>query len=732
MKTNRTYLKGFAALALILMLAACPGLTGPGTGSGETIPHGKGLARIRLGLGVPVQSVRTALPGISGYYFTLEFTAPGKTTVSKTLNGSLIIAVVLEPAVWTLEVKAYANSGHTILKAKGSTIVSITAGTESNFDVYLTPAFSSGGTGTLDYNITIPASVSRAWFGLYPIDVPESVTETIAPAAWEADISTSAGGTASASLPGLPEGSYRAVIDLYDGGSNKAATWTWAAHIYSDSTTLLTREFTADDFAECGSLVTTGNTLAAKLDTALGYPTGSYTIALGSETDLAAFAPKILSVTGNKNITITIRGNGKTIQSDGSDTKRLFTLTPASGSTLTLVLQDITLRGLSSEGAPLVYVNERGTLVMKAGSLITGNTSSSNGGGVCVYNGTFSMSGGMVSNTSSSNGGGVYVYSGTFSMSGGAVSGNSSSSGTGGGVYIASNGTFTISGGAVSGNSSSSGTGGVYIASTGTFSMSGGAVSGNSSTSSTGGVYIASTGTFSMSGGAVSGNSSTSSYGGVLVSGGTFTMSGGAVNGNDSSSGGGVYVMGATGTLTFTMSGGAISGNTSSSGGGGVFVYGTTFSMSGGAVSGNTSSSNGGGVYIGSNGTFTMSGGAVSGNILSNTNNYGREVLVDGGTFNMSGEARPERVFLCIDRFITITGPLSGGAVPIDLGIGNTVAANWNNKSVLTVAASYGEGNLADLKTYFTLGKSKLTMSPYTETPITGYTIGDDGKLAAE
>jgi uncharacterized protein (DUF2062 family) len=37
-----------------------------------------------------------------------------------------------------------------------------------------------------------------------------------------------------------------------------------------------------------------------------------------------------------------------------------------------------------------------------------------------------------------------------------------------------------------------------------------------------------------------------------------------------------------------------------------------------------------GGVYVGSSGSFTMSGGAVSGNLLSGSNSYGREVLVNG------------------------------------------------------------------------------------------------------
>jgi hypothetical protein len=210
-------------------------------------------------------------------------------------------------------------------------------------------------------------------------------------------------------------------------------------------------------------------------------------------------------------------------------------------------------------------------------------------------------------------------------------------------------------------------------------------------------------------------------------------MSGGEVSGNtssssSSSSGGGVYVSGGT----LFMSGGAVSGNTSSSsssGGGGVYVSGGTFFMSGGAVSGNTSSSYGGGVYV-SDGTFSMSDGEVSGNILSGNQSYGREVLVVGGTFQMRGKARPERVFLFNNaQSITISGPLNGPVTPIDLGVtGSAPLTAYVYRPILKRDSSYSTGNLASLKTHFTLGNSKRTDSPYTEeAAISGYEISNGG-----
>jgi hypothetical protein len=134
------------------------------------------------------------------------------------------------------------------------------------------------------------------------------------------------------------------------------------------------------------------------------------------------------------------------------------------------------------------------------------------------------------------------------------------------------------------------------------------------------------------------------------------------------------------------------------------------------------------------NGTFSMSGGAVSGNILSGANNYGREVLVGGGTFNMSGGARPERVFLLTAaRFITIAGPLSGPVTPIDLGVTSSAPlANYVNAPILMLDASYSAGNMADLKTRFTLGNSKMTDNSDPEAVITGYEISDTGRFVAE
>jgi hypothetical protein len=728
MKTKHSFYRiGITALAL----AACGNLAGPGT---NTLP---GTVRISLGGG----DGRTILPGgIAEYYFTLDFTALEKEDVQKTLDGDTTLTVALEPADWTVEVTGYADPARTIPMARGSADFTVTPGAGTACTVYLARDFSAHGTGSLAYDIDLSQlpSSTRGSFSLRILDNTPGTGQEI-------DLSPDMGGTAFGTLTDLPEGTYLAMVDLYDNAANTAAVWTGVVHIDNGSVTTLDRLFAPGDFVEADPQVIAGtNTLAAKLAAALTYSSGSYTISLdGTETDLAAFAPQTLNVTDSKNITITLRGNGHEVQL-GSTYGSLFTVGAASGSSLTLVLQDISLRGRSDNTNSLVRVNGRGILEMKAGSRVTGNRSTT------TY------------------GGGVYVYTdGTFTMSGGEVSGNTSSSfaGIGGGVYVDTGGTFTMSGGAVSGNTVIGATnsygGGVYVGTGGTFTMSGGEVSGNTASSSSlssvssdgGGVYVDS-GTFTISGGVISGNTASSSSsrsrgGGVGVAGsGTFTMSGGAVSGNTASSsslssrGGGVWV---AGYATFTMSGGAVSGNTASStttsgsSGGGVYVASGTFTMSGGAVSGNTASStttsgsSGGGVYVDTYGSFTMSGGEVRDNFLSGADSYGKEVIVNAA-FNISGDARPQRVFLYDNtRFITITGPLSGGIVFIDLGItsGNSLT-DWLDRPVFVLDGSYGEGALASLKAHFTLGSATLTESPYTEAAITGYVIDNDGLFVLE
>lgn len=115
------------------------------------------------------------------------------------------------------------------------------------------------------------------------------------------------------------------------------------------------------------------------------------------------------------------------------------------------------------------------TFIMYNGC-ITGNTSTSGGGGVSVADSTtFTMYGGSIVDNKAnpgryaSNGGGVYVAGGDtenkyFTMCGGSITGNHTA-GDGGGIYSTSN-NISIYGGSVTGNSTERNGGAVYVAGT--------------------------------------------------------------------------------------------------------------------------------------------------------------------------------------------------------------------------------------------------------------------------
>jgi len=229
-------------------------------------------------------------------------------------------------------------------------------------------------------------------------------------------------------------------------------------------------------------------------------------------TDNEYLVPQKLSYTGKNGIVIIMNGIGAMRTINLSAGGSLFTI----DSNVTLILDNnITLNGRSGNTASLITISQGGTMVMNAGSKITGNSITSSsviGGGVYVA-GTFTMNGGEISGNTISGvqGGGVFVL-GTFTMNGGTISSNTSSS-SGGGVCV--NGTFTMNDGKISGNSSSSGGGvGIYE---GMFFMNGGEITANSASSIGGGVYVYSgysavnDGAFIMSGGVIYGSNATAS-----------------------------------------------------------------------------------------------------------------------------------------------------------------------------------------------------------------------------
>ena len=213
-----------------------------------------------------------------------------------------------------------------------------------------------------------------------------------------------------------------------------------------------------------------------------------------------------------------------------------------------------------------VAVSTGGTFTMRGGT-IDGTGASSNaesGGGVEIHDAIFTMEGGTITGNNATYGGGVRVDSGEFIMKDGTISDNNATN-LGGGVCVI-NGSFTMSDTAtIQGNTATTHGGGVHIFSGGTFTMNGGTIGGTAANTATygGGVFV-SGGEFNMNDGTISGNTVTHSGGGVYVYDGNFTMSGGTIgsstDANEADLGGGVYV--ADGTFTVSGSSPTITGNT--------------------------------------------------------------------------------------------------------------------------------------------------------------------------
>jgi len=205
---------------------------------------------------------------------------------------------------------------------------------------------------------------------------------------------------------------------------------------------------------------------------------------------------------GGINITVVLRGVGgnRTIRLSSHGT--MFTVRKE----ITFVLDNnITLKGHNGNTGRMVNI-EGGTLKIKPGATITGNS----GGGV-GGSGTFEMSGGTISGNGRStnkddfDGGGIDIGGGTFTMTGGTISGNVAFDG--GGICVHGY-TFTMTGGTISGNTASNKGGGIYLSrwgGCGTLNMRGGTISGNIANAYGGGVFDGGGGCMNKTGGTITG-----------------------------------------------------------------------------------------------------------------------------------------------------------------------------------------------------------------------------------
>ena len=341
-----------------------------------------------------------------------------------------------------------------------------------------------------------------------------------------------------------------------------------------------------------------------------------------------------------------------------------------------VTIQDLTITGGSATNGGGINITQ-GTVKLTDGAKITGNTATSNGGGVYVSsNGTLFMYGkalvgdvvtGSTATTSATtssfankaaSGGGIYsegsVYLGYSAWSGSSGTAEPLETGYGvrrnfatgdyAGIYGIDTGTVRIKTGYVSYNAASSNGGGLG----GNFILEGGTVSGNKASNGAG-VYIPNgVTTSSITSGTVSSNiASTNGGAAYIVNGGKLTLSDGTISANEAINGGGIFTYNYTSTSygTFEMSGGTLSGNKATG-----------------------ASGKGGAIY--NTGTVTMTGGAIGAsgslNTAAGTNGQGGAIY-QNGTFNVSGSAyvypgseKSNDVYLTSGKSVAVNGSWSG------------------------------------------------------------------------
>lgn len=318
----------------------------------------------------------------------------------------------------------------------------------------------------------------------------------------------------------------------------------------------------------------------------------------------------------------------------------------------TLYLADITLTG----GRPYFQgggVRNYGTLYLLDGAKIIDNVTTNSWGGGVFSRGTLYMEGGEISGNRTSqagtDGGGVWS-AGDFIMTGGIIRNNETAyanATNGGGVYMSS-GVFTLSGGEISGNSANFG-GGVAVYNS-AIQMSGGRIGENTGRTYGGGLFLRNS-AFQMSGGEIFENTASMLGGGAYFEDNTvFRLTNGAIYHNSSRYGGGVMIGVNTSYGNMIMEGGEIYENRATDGwGGGIDMVGPLV-MSGGKIHHNFAQVGGGGVSNrtdGALGGFKLTGGEITDNETpqfgGGVNNYYLEVrlYMSGGLIarNTAGEA---------------------------------------------------------------------------------------------
>ena len=382
----------------------------------------------------------------------------------------------------------------------------------------------------------------------------------------------------------------------------------------------------------------------------------------------------------------------------------------------TVTIDGSTVSGNDAANGCGIYNMENSTLSVQNGSLISGNSSCTHGGG--IHNkGNATINNSTISENNGGNGGGIFneatlnIQNG--SIVGGAGEGNSAN--YGGGIYNYT-GTTTVDGSTISGNSAVEDGGGIFNDDT-LYVQNGSAIGGTGAANTAkygGGIYNYNIGAAAtVSGSEVNSNTVTEDGGGIYNEAGLNIQDGSTINDNTATSGGGIY--NASGVTT--VDGSTVSSNTVTSQGGGIYNYSGTTTMDGSTitgnsaehgggmrnrgtlnvlagceVSGNTASTNGGGIFT-SIGTTTIDRSSVNNNTAPNGSGggvfNGGSLIIEDSTISANSAIDGGGIFLQ-GTVTLLNSTLSGNSAVEDGG------GIYNSDNMISLNLSTITDNTAD------------------------------------
>jgi hypothetical protein len=415
----------------LLLFSACANILEPRaakeTGTGETeIPAGKGIVRIDTGMG----AARTALPTAVFDHYEYWFARSGGSAVKVDPAEGIF---ELEPGMWTVTVKAFAEVASDSLAAEGiSDPFAISSGEDAGtIPVTVYPVVSEG-TGDISYALTYPAGVTVNSFtltllaGVTPINLLTGATT---------------GGTdpldLTGSKTGLASGYYLARAALSKTANGTRASAEEVVHIYKNMSTELAWIFDEAYFTAI-PVLSKANSGPGTLREAISNAVAGNTIFIDLPEDgvitLTSPLPEI-----NKDLTII--GNGAVLTQSGFTANSSSQLLRISGSGTVRISRLHFKGGRAANYGAAIYNYGGGTLCLES-CIFSGNeTSAFNtyvyGGAIYNSDGTLFISGCTFYNNKSNAytsvhrgyGGAIYNASGTLTLMGNIFWGNTATSG---------------------------------------------------------------------------------------------------------------------------------------------------------------------------------------------------------------------------------------------------------------------------------------------------------------